>query len=139
MDVFKRYAVSFSLAGIILYFFTIWVEEKNDGMMPHNLSNKTEEKLAVTIPSKKYYEKCLDISGNQQLFFKFYSQFPISFNLHYHEEGEVFYEIKEESVAEYNYTFKPENRAYYCLMWGNPGQEKVEIKYELNIQSRYSN
>ena len=100
MDVFKRYAISFSIAGIILYFFTIWVEEKNDGMMPHNLSNKTEEKLAVTIPSKRYYEKCLDVSETQQLFFKFSSQAPFSFNLHYHEEGEVYYEIKEESVAE---------------------------------------
>ena len=139
MDVFKRYAISFSIAGIILYFFTIWVEEQNEGMMPHNLSNKTEEKLAVILPSKKYYEKCLDVSETQQLVFNFYSQAPFSFNLHYHDEGEVFYEIKEDSVSEFEFTFKPEKRAYYCLMWGNPGAEKVEMKYEFIIQNRSSN
>ena len=139
MDVFKRYAISFSIAGIILYFFTIWVEKKNDGFMPHNLSNKTEEKLIVTIPPKRYYEKCLDVSETQQLKFNFNSRAPFSFNLHYHNEGEVFYEIKEDSVQEFDFTFKPEKRAYYCLMWGNPGSEKVEMEYELSKQNRLSN
>ena len=139
MDVFKRYTISFSIAGIILYFFTVWVEEQNEGMMPHNLSNKTEEKLVVTIPSKRYYEKCLDVSETQQLIFNFNSQAPFSFNLHYHDKGEVYYEIKEDSVAEFDFTFKPGKRAYYCLMWGNPGAENVEMKYELSIQNRSSN
>ena len=139
MDVFKRYAISFSIAGIILYFFTIWVEEQNERLMPHNLSNKTEEKLAVILPPKRYYEKCLDVSETQQLVFSFFSKVPSSFNLHYHDEGEVFYEIKEESVSEFDFTFKPEKRAYYCLMWGNPGAEKVGMKYELSIQTRSSN
>ena len=139
MDVFKRYAISFSIAGIILYFFTIWVEEQNEGMMPHNLSNKTEEKLVVTIPPKRYYEKCLDVSETQQLIFNFNSPAPFSFNLHYHDKGEVYYEIKEDLVGEFDFTFKPEKRAYYCLMWGNPATEKVEMKYELSIQNRLSN
>ena len=139
MDVFKRYAISFSIAGIILYFFTIWVEEKNEGMMPHNLSNKTEENLAVIIPPKRYYEKCLDVSETQQLIFNFNSKASFSFNLHYHDEGEVYYEIKEDSVKEFDFTFKPEKRGYYCLMWGNTGTEKSELKYELRIQNRLSN
>ena len=138
MDVFKRYAISFSIAGIILYFFTIWVEEQNEAMMPHNLSNKTEEKLAVILPPKRYYEKCMDVGEIQQLVFSFNSQSPLSFNLHYHDEGEVFYEIKEDSVEEIDFTFKPDKRAYYCLMWGNPGREKVEMKYEINVQNRAS-
>ena len=136
---YKRQAISFSIAGITLYFFTIWVEEQNDGMMPHNLSNNTQEKLAVTLPPKRYYEKCLDVSETQQLLFNFNSQAPFSFNLHYHDEGEVYYEIKEDSVAEFDSKFKPEKRAYYCLMWGNPGAEKVEMKYKLSIQNRSSN
>ena len=139
MDVFKRYAISFSIAGIILYFFTIWVEEQNEGMMPHNLSNETEEKLAVTLPPKRYYEKCLDVSEKQQLEFNFISQAPFSFNLHYHDEGQVYYEIKEDSVAEFDFTFKPVKRAYYCLMWENTSAENVEMKYELSIQNRSSN
>ena len=107
--------------------------------MPHNLSNKTEEKLAVTLPPKRDYEKCVDISETQQLIFNFNSQAPFSFNLHYHDEGEVYYEIKEDSVAELDFTFKPVKRAYYCLMWGNPGAEKVGMKYDLSIQNRSSN
>ena len=139
MDVLKRYAISFSIAGIILYFFTMWVEEQNEGMMPHNLSSKTEEKLAVTLPPNRYYEKCLDISETKQLIINFNSQDFISFNLHYHDEGKVYYEIKEDSAAEFDFTFKPKKRAYYCLMWGNPGAEKVEMKYELSIENRSSN
>ncbi|MDC0229950.1 hypothetical protein OAK48_03155 [Deltaproteobacteria bacterium] len=88
---------------------------------------------------QRYYEKCLDVSETQQLIFNFNSQAPFSFNLHYHDEGEVYYEIKEDSVAVFDFTFKPEKRAYYCLMWGNTGAEKVEMKYELIIQNRSSN
>ncbi|MBS1254213.1 MAG: hypothetical protein MAG581_00002 [Deltaproteobacteria bacterium] len=139
MDVFKRYAISFSIAGLILYFFTIWVEKKNDGMMPHNLSDKTEEKVAITLPPKRYFEKCLDIKGTQQLKYSFSSEDLVSFNLHYHDQGDKLFALKEDSVAELEHTFKPEKRAYYCLMWGNSGKEKVKMQYQFSIQNRSTN
>ena len=94
--------------------------------------------MAVTLPPKKYYEKCVDISETQQLIFNFNSQAPFSFNLHYHDEGEVYYEIKEDSVAELDFTFKPEKRAYYCLMWGNSGEKEVEMDYHFKILNHSS-
>ena len=46
--------------------------------------------------------------GVMSLKFNFNSEAPFSFNLHYHDEGEVFYEIKEDSVEEFDFIFKPE-------------------------------
>ena len=67
MDLLKRYSISFGIAGVFLYFFTIWVEEKNESRMPHNLSNKKEEKNSVTLVPKRYYEKCVDLSPKSEL------------------------------------------------------------------------
>ena len=57
MDLIKRYSISFGIAGLFLYFFTIWVEKRNESRMPHNLSTKNEESVSVTLISKRYHEK----------------------------------------------------------------------------------
>jgi len=43
MELLKRYSISFGIAGVLLYFFTIWVEKQHESNMPHNLTAKIEE------------------------------------------------------------------------------------------------
>jgi len=138
MELLKRYSISFGIAGVLLYFFTIWVEKQHESNMPHNLTAKTEEIVTIILPVKRYFEKCLDLSESQELQHGFDSQAPLSFNLHYHQKGEINYTFKEDSIDELENTFQPEKRGYYCLQWGNPGKEKVEMNYHFKIPKRAS-
>ena len=138
MELLKRYSISLGIAGVLLYFFTIWVEKQHESNMPHNLTAKTEEIVSIILPVKRYFEKCLDLSESQELQYGFDSQAPLSFNLHYHQKGEINYTFKEDSIDELENTFHPERRSYYCLQWGNSGKEKVEMDYHFKILKRAS-
>ena len=133
MEFLKRYSISLGIAGVLLYFFTIWVEKQHEGNMPHNLTTKTEEIVSIILPVKRYFEKCLDLRESQELQYGFDSQAPLSFNLHYHQKGEIIYAFKEDSIYELENTFQPEIMGYYCLQWGNSGKEKVEMNYHFKI------
>ena len=138
MDLLKRYSISFGIAGVLLYFFTIFVEKQHERNMPHNLTTKTEEIMSIILPEKRYFEKCLDLSDSQELQFGFESHAKLSFNLHYHDQGEINYRFKEGSIDELENTFQPEKRGYYCLQWGNSRKEKIEINYHFKILKRTS-
>ena len=133
MELLKRYSISFGIAGLFLYFFTIWVEEKNQSRMPHNLSTKKEEKVSVTLVPNRYYEKCVDLNLNNELQYSFNSDASLSFNLHYHDEGETIYIVKEDSTNNLEKIFKPKKRAYYCLKWVNSGEKNKNINYHFKI------
>jgi hypothetical protein len=133
MELLKRYSISFAIAGLLLYFFTIWVEKKHEASMPHNLSTKNEEIVSIQLKPKRYFEKCVDLRPVQQLEYGFNANGALSFNLHYHEEGEQHYPVKEDSVSELEKTFQVEKRGYYCLKWGNPGSEDIEMDYHFKI------
>ena len=133
MDLLKRYSISFGIAGVLLYFFTIFVEKHHENNMPHNLTNKTEENLSITLPVNRYYEKCLDLRESHKLQFSFDSQAKLSFNLHYHQQGELNYLVQEDSIDELEYTFQPEKRGYFCLQWGNSRKEKVEMNFHFEV------
>jgi len=133
MELLKRYSISFAIAGLLLYFFTIWVEEKHEASMPHNLSTKNEEIVSIQLKPKRYFEKCVDLRPVQQLEYGFNANGALSFNLHFHEEGEQYYPVKEDSVSELEKTFQVEKRGYYCLKWGNPGSEDIEMDYHFKI------
>ena len=133
MDLLKRYSISFGIAGVLLYFFTIFVEKHHEKNMPHNLTKKAEEILSITLPVKRYFEKCLDLSDSQKLKFGFNTQAKLSFNLHNHQQGEINYLVKEDSIDELEYTFQPEKRGYYCLQWGNSIKEKVKMNFHFKV------
>jgi hypothetical protein len=101
--------------------------------MPHNLSTKNEEIVSIQLKPKRYFEKCVDLRPVQQLEYGFNANGALSFNLHFHEEGEQYYPVKEDSVSELEKTFQVEKRGYYCLKWGNPGSEDIEMDYHFKI------
>ena len=133
MELLKRYSISFLIAGFLLYFFTIWVEKKHEGSMPHNLSTKKEEIVSINLKPKRFFEKCVDLSPEQLLEYGFNSNGTLSFNLHFHEEGELHYHAKEDSVSELSETFQAEKRGYYCLKWSNPGSDNFKVNYHFRI------
>ena len=133
MELLKRYSISFGIAGLFLYFFIIWVEEKHENRMPHNLSSKSEEKVSLTLIPKRYHEKCLDLRPTDKLQYSFTSDMALSFNLHFHDDGKTNYIVKKESTDNIENIFSPEKRGYYCLMWGNSGEYDSKINYHFKI------
>ena len=51
----------------------------------------------------------------------------------FHEAGEQYYPVKEDSVSEMENTFQAEKRGYYCMQWGNSGSEDVKMDYHFKI------
>ena len=137
MELIKRYSISFAIAGSLLYFFTVWVEKKYEGSMPHNLSTKKEEFNSINLKPKRFLEKCVDLKPQQFIEYGFKSNGALSFNLHSHEEGQTIYHDKEDSVSEFQKKFQAEKRAYYCLTWGNAGKEDVKMDYNFKIAAQY--
>tara|TARA_B100000700_G_scaffold317779_1_gene409718 strand:- start:589 stop:1002 length:414 start_codon:yes stop_codon:yes gene_type:complete len=136
MNIFKRYSISLGIAGLFLYFFSIWVEEKKENIMPHNLTTKKEEEVSITLLPKRYHEKCIDLSSKNDLKYGFNSEMNLSFNLHYHDEGEKFFVVEEESINSLDKIFNPQKRGYYCLMWINTGQKENKTNYFFKILKR---
>ena len=118
MELLKRYSISFGIAGVLLYFFTIWVEKQHENNMPHNLTTKIEEIATIILPVKRYFEKCIDLSESQELQYGFDSEALLSFNLHYHHKGEINYTFKEDSIDELENIFQPVKRALLLFPMG---------------------
>ena len=133
MELLKRYSISFGIAGLFLYFFIDWVEEKHENKMPHNLSTKSEEKISLTLIPKRYHEKCVDLRPASKFKYGFSSNSSLFFNLHYHEDGEKKYIVKDEKINKIDNVFSPEKRGYYCMMWLNSGSEDMKIDYQFKI------
>ena len=133
MSLFRRYSISFGIAGLFLYFFTIWVEKKNQGKIPHNLSTKKNEKVSISLLQKRYHEKCVDLGKNNELEYGFNSDAKLSFNLHYHDEDGKIFIVNENLINNLENIFKPKERAYYCLMWINSAKKEVRINYFFKI------
>ncbi len=78
-------------------------------------------------------EDCLELLPGQGLNYSFEASAPLNFNIHYHENEKVSYEVSKDAVSKDAGIFLAKKEQYYCLMWTNPGSEPVTLRYERNI------
>jgi hypothetical protein len=134
MEVFKRYLIIFVSTSTALYLFIFWYESQNPGVaIPHNLTDATEESIAINLPPSNAYEKCVQLETKQPLQYSFEAEAPLVFNVHYHIGKKDYYPI-EETAAAFSSTFVPEEPRIYCLMWGNRNDQQVRLQYEFQVQ-----
>lgn len=76
----------------------------------------------------------MKLSQGDKLHYVFTSSADLRFNIHYHEGEEVLYPVPVKLTSSENAVFAAESRKHYCLMWNNPGQEKVELKFQYRKQ-----
>ncbi len=90
----------------------------------------------VMIEQSRSHEDCMELTPMNVLQYSFTSSKPLSFNIHYHEEGNVTYAVSKENTTSESGTFSPEKKQYYCLMWTNPLPETARLSYTFKVEKK---
>ena len=100
-------------------------------------------KDSVTLKPSGMHEECFELTKQQKLFYKFSSDKPVNFNVHFHTEKEIYYPVQQNGVIQYDGMIDPEDKScqlntqeYYCLMWENPEMSPGNLSYECIVKEK---
>ena len=77
----------------------------------------------------------MNIGTNQQLTYSFKATSSLNFNIHYHEDKEVYFPVKQDEIADYKGIFNPTVDHDYCMMWTNTSKKPVSVDYEFELKT----
>jgi hypothetical protein len=77
----------------------------------------TAQSVAVTLEPRKMHEECARMEPGQKRAYYWKSDAPVDFNIHYHQEKEVFYPVKRDAMRGDGGTFIAKTGEEYCWMW----------------------
>lgn len=101
----------------------------------HHISEPIE-KISQTLKLTDMHEDCFELHEGDQLVYSFETTSFVDFNIHYHQDGNIFYPVIKENILSDKGSFIANKRDYYCLMWTNQGKEFVTITYTYTIKKR---
>jgi len=87
----------------------------------------------VSLEPGKHKEVCLKMTSGQGVQYRFTSDRPVAFNIHYHEGEAVQYPVKVYSVREGSDRFVADADRGYCLMWSNRTKKKTKLTYRVDL------
>ena len=96
----------------------------------HGADDSHRDRLEQAIEPDDVYELCLVLTPEQQLRYAFTATHKLGFNIHYHENHEVFYPVAEHQTVAAEAIFTAASEQEYCLMWTNPGSIQVMLSLE---------
>lgn len=100
-------------------------------------NDKDFVEISRRIDKENVQEECLILLQDQILEYRFLSDQPLQFNLHYHDKakGRIIYLFGPSSV-----TMQPPQNRYtalatqiMCLMWQNKGETAAQLQYSHRI------
>ena len=134
MDIAIRYFWIFLLNSSVLLAFSFWAVEQFPTTKPaHNLAKEDDESIAVNLPPKNRYERCVELRTSWRLSYGFNTPAPVRFNLHYHDRSDHF-PVPEQELDQFEGEYTAEQAQVYCLQWGNPGAHPVRLEYQFAVQ-----
>lgn len=87
----------------------------------------------VDIAPYAVHEDCVNLSPGDRLDWRFESNTPIAFNIHYHDAGMIVMPITRDDATSEAGVFAPRLRQDYCLMW-EAGAAGAGIAYRMNVR-----
>lgn len=79
----------------------------------------------------KVLEHCEKLPAGQKRRYSWKADGPVDFNIHYHQDNEVFYPVKRERMRGDGGTFTARSEQEYCWMWtARKGATRVEGRVE---------
>ena len=85
---------------------------------------------ALNINPFELHEECVKMVPGDWLVYRFTSQRPVAFNIHYHEGKTVIMPVAKDNVTMDDATFRPLIAQEYCMMW-EAGREGAIIEYRI--------
>jgi hypothetical protein len=73
--------------------------------------------LDVTLEPGKMLEHCDKLAAGEKRRFHWKASAPVDFNVHYHQDKEVFYPVKRDAMRGDGGTFIAKTEQEYCWMW----------------------
>ena len=87
--------------------------------------------FSFTLQPQDSHEECLRVEVGQKRRYHWKSDAPVDFNIHYHEQTEVFYPVKRSAMRGDGGTFAAKTGQDYCWMWtARDKPAKVEGRLE---------
>ncbi|MDH3768349.1 MAG: hypothetical protein OES99_07840, partial [Gammaproteobacteria bacterium] len=73
----------------------------------------------VVVESGRHKELCFESNQGDKVIYRFEANSPLKFNLHYHQDEEVFFPVPEHATAAEKGQYIVVADDTYCLMWTN--------------------
>jgi len=99
-------------------------------------SNARKDAISETLKPAGIHEDCMELSPGQIIEYSFDSSKPLNFNIHYHEDGGMFFPLQKDNTTHEKGRFEPRKKQYYCLMWTNSQSEPVTLIYIYTMEKK---
>ncbi len=117
---------------------------------PKKISSLKDKEIGVesvhdsfTIKGGGMYEECIELKPGQVFDYDYDATDFVNFNIHYHGHDKVHYPATKKGAmfgqgmidpGEHDYFTK--DQEFYCLMWDNTGDEKVEVSFSCTLRNK---
>ena len=92
----------------------------------------TWKSIDLTLEPQKMDEHCELLPAGQKRRYHWKATAPVDFNIHYHQDNEVFYPVKRDGMRGDGGTFTARTEQEYCWMWTARGaRARIEGQVEM--------
>lgn len=99
-----------------------------------------------TIKPSGSYEECIELLPGQVFDYDFNASDFVDFNIHYHGEDKVHHPVEKRGVMfgqgmldPATHDFYTTEQEFYCLMWDNPGDQRVKVSFTCKLKRMKAN
>ncbi len=97
-------------------------------------SDTLPAKGEVEIAAGKIKEVCFPAKSPMQINYQFSANQALNFNIHFHQDKNAYFPIKQNDILSTQGIFTPESEQFYCMMWSNKNKQAVTLKYQANLE-----
>lgn len=88
----------------------------------------------ATIQPGKVEESCMTMAAGERLEFSFSANIGLDFNIHYHDNKEVYFPVSESALSQWKGVYIAPHKQHYCLMWTNKhATESAKLSYAYEL------
>lgn len=114
--------------------------DKSSGILKKEAGREVIHERFTIKPSGSY-ESCIELQPGMVFDYDFDASDFVDFNIHYHGEDKIHHPVDKRGtmfgkgmVDPATHAFYTEEQEFYCLMWDNPGEERVEVAFSCTLK-----
>ena len=101
------------------------------GMLEFAWSTAGTDERSVEVAPGKFAELCGPLAAGQSVAWRFESDRPLDFNIHFHVGKKVRYPARSPRVRASSGSLAARSAQDYCWMWTNPSAEVARLQFRL--------
>ena len=97
---------------------------------------QASDEKSLNLRPGKVHESCHKLDAGSKINYSFQVSSETLFNLHYHMDKEIKYPVAEQQALKDSGTVYINTTQTYCLMWTNPQEHTVTLRYNIDTAKR---